>query len=64
MLGSNWSNECGDIKGLIFHWTLQNHVIERSSILMIGRASWYITTLTRLVTINVVLADKYFKFVT
>ena len=53
MFGGHWSVEIGDIKYLMCQGTSQNHVIEASSNLMNGSTSWYVTTLSSLVTIDI-----------
>ena len=55
MFGSNSSNVSGDIKYLICQVTSQKHVIEGSSNFISGNPLWYVTTLSSLVTIGIVV---------
>ena len=65
IFGGNLLSASGDIKYSICHVTSQNYVIEGSSNFMSGSSSWYVTTLTRLVAIGIVLVQiKGFYFVT
>ena len=44
--------------------TLQNHLIEGSSSFMSGSSSLYITTLTRLLVVGIVVVEICYYFVT
>ena len=57
MLGGHFPSASGDIKYLICQVTSQKHAIEGSSNFMSGVSLWYVTTLTSLVVIGIVVVE-------
>ena len=57
MFGSHWSSASGDIKYLICHVNLQNHVIEGLCDLLSGCSSWCVTNLSSLVAKGIVVVE-------
>ena len=60
IFGGHWPSAKGDIKYLICHMTLQDHVIEGSRDTMGGSLSSYVTILSSLVAAGIVLAEICF----
>ena len=59
MFGGHWSSASRDIKYLICHMNLQNHVIEGSSNFMSGSSSWYISILPSVVALRIVVVEMF-----
>ena len=57
MFHGDWSSASGDITYLACHVTLQNQVVDGLSDAMSGSTAWYITTLTSLVVIGIVVLE-------
>ena len=57
MFGDHWSNVSGNIKYLIFHVTSQNHLTEGSCKFMDKTFLLYVTIMSSLVAIDIVVIE-------
>ena len=57
MFGDHWSSASTDIKYLIFHVTSQNHLMEGSCKFMNKTSLLYVTTMSSLVAIDIVVIE-------
>ena len=63
--GGHWSSASEYIKYLICHVTSKNHVTEELWNFLSGSSSWYVTSLSCLVAIDIVVVEiKCFYFLT
>ena len=57
MFGDHWSSASGNIKYLVFHVTSQNHLIEGSCKFMIETSLLYVTVMSSLMAIGIVVTE-------
>ena len=57
MFGDHWSSASGNIKYLVFHATSQNHLIEGSCKFMIETSFLYVTVMSSLMAIGIVVTE-------